>query len=150
MRGIADDGEEESDAQLHPDPDVATARWAAKASVVNDLLRLSGISPSKCPTISTVRIRVPGMMINHTIGATMASIKVAITLEQDTLRQVDSLVARGVFRNRSRAIQTALQEKLERMGGGRLAAECAKLDPAFEQQLAEEGLGADAATWRES
>jgi hypothetical protein len=54
-----------------------------------------------------------------------------------------------VFANRSRAIQTALREKIERLEGGRLAAECAKLDPAFEQSLAEEGLGADAASWPE-
>ena len=59
----------------------------------------------------------------------MASIKVAITLEQETLQQVDSLVSRRVFPNRSRAIQVALCEKIERLEGGRLAAECAKLDP---------------------
>ena len=79
----------------------------------------------------------------------MASVKVAITLEQETLRQVDSLVARRVVQNRSRAIQTALQEKLARVQGSRLAAECAKLDPTFEQALAEEGLGADVAEWPE-
>ena len=77
----------------------------------------------------------------------MASVKVAITLEQETLRQVDSLVARRVFQNRSRAIQTALHEKIERLQGSRLAAECAKLDPEFEQSLAEEGLGADVDAW---
>jgi metal-responsive CopG/Arc/MetJ family transcriptional regulator len=76
----------------------------------------------------------------------MASVKVAITLEKETLQRVDSLVARNVFPNRSRAIQTALREKLERLEGDRLAAECAKLDPAFERQLAEEGLGVDAAS----
>ena len=75
--------------------------------------------------------------------------KVAITLEQETLRQVDSLVSRRVFPNRSRAIQIALHEKIERVEGSRLAAECAKLDPKFEQSLAEEGLGADAAEWPE-
>jgi hypothetical protein len=52
-----------------------------------------------------------------------------------------------MFQNRSRAIQTALHEKIERMEGSRLAAECAKLDSKFEQSLAEEGLGADAASW---
>jgi Arc/MetJ-type ribon-helix-helix transcriptional regulator len=71
----------------------------------------------------------------------MASVKVAITLERETLRQVDSLVARRVFANRSHAIETALREKIERLKGGRLAAECAKLDPAFEQSLADEGPG---------
>lgn len=79
----------------------------------------------------------------------MASVKVAITLEQETLRQVDSMVARRLFQNRSRAIQIALQEKLQRMEGTRLAAECAKLDPTFEQSLADEGLDVDAATWPE-
>jgi metal-responsive CopG/Arc/MetJ family transcriptional regulator len=79
----------------------------------------------------------------------MPSVKVAITLEQQTLRQVDSLVARRVFQNRSRAIQTALQEKIERVEGSRLAAECAKLDRAFEQAMAEEGLGAEVAAWPE-
>jgi hypothetical protein len=54
-----------------------------------------------------------------------------------------------VFQNRSRAIQTALHEKIERVEGSRLAAECAKLDPKFEQLLAEEGTGVDAALWPE-
>ena len=79
----------------------------------------------------------------------MASVKVAITLEEDTLRQVDSLVARRVFPNRSRAIQIALHEKIRRLEGSRLAAECAKLDPKVEQVLAEEGLGADLVEWPE-
>ncbi len=79
----------------------------------------------------------------------MASVKVAITLEEETLRQVDSLVARRVFQNRSRAIQIALHEKIERVQGSRLAAECAKLDPKFEQSLANEGLGVDVAAWPE-
>jgi Arc/MetJ-type ribon-helix-helix transcriptional regulator len=90
-----------------------------------------------------------GMINYHTRGVAMASVKVAITLEQETLRQVDSLVARGMFPNRSRAIQIALHEKIERVQGSRLAAECAKLDPDFEQALAEEGLSADAAAWPE-
>jgi Arc/MetJ-type ribon-helix-helix transcriptional regulator len=79
----------------------------------------------------------------------MASVKVAITLEEKTLRQVDSLVERRVFQNRSRAIQTALHEKIQRLEGSRLAAECAKLDPKFEQSLAAEGMGVDAAVWPE-
>jgi len=43
----------------------------------------------------------------------------------------------------------ALHEKIERMEGSRLAAECAKLDRKFEQALAEEGLGVDADLWPE-
>jgi metal-responsive CopG/Arc/MetJ family transcriptional regulator len=79
----------------------------------------------------------------------MPSVKVAITLERETLRQVDSLVARRVFQNRSRAIQTALREKIDRVQGTRLAAECANLDLKFEQALAEEGLREDVAAWPE-
>lgn len=79
----------------------------------------------------------------------MGSIKVAITIERDTLAGIDGLVARKVFPNRSRAIQAALAEKLERMERRRLAAECAKLDPEFEQALADEGLGVEAESWPE-
>jgi hypothetical protein len=52
-----------------------------------------------------------------------------------------------VFPSRSQAIQIAIEEKLVRLEGSRLARECAKLDPAFEKALAEEGLSEDAATW---
>jgi len=79
----------------------------------------------------------------------MSSIKVAITIERETLAGIDGLVARKIFPNRSRAIQAALAEKLERMERRRLAAECAKLDPQFEKALADEGLGAEAESWPE-
>ena len=79
----------------------------------------------------------------------MSSIKVAITLDRETLQRVDSLVANKVFRNRSRAIQSAVAEKLARMEHGRLASECAKLDPKFEKALAEEGLGQELDAWPE-
>lgn len=72
----------------------------------------------------------------------MASVKIVISLDQETLRRLDRLVARRVFFDRSRAIEAALGEKLDR-----LAAECAELNSAFERALAEEGLAADTA-WR--
>lgn len=70
----------------------------------------------------------------------MSQIKVAITIEEGVLARVDALVRQHVFTNRSRAIQEAVQEKLERMEWSRLAEECAKLDPAFEKAMADEGL----------
>ena len=73
----------------------------------------------------------------------------AITLDQETLVRVDGLVSRSIFPNRSRAIQAAVSEKLERMERGRLASECAKLDPKFEKALAEEGLGQELESWPE-
>jgi len=77
----------------------------------------------------------------------MSSVKVAITIDRKTLSRVDGLVAKNVFPNRSRAIQTAVAEKLARMERSRLATECAKLDPRFEKALAEEGLGQELDAW---
>lgn len=79
----------------------------------------------------------------------MAMSKVAITLDEKLLKRLDRLVAEKQFPNRSRAIQEAVMEKLERMDRTRLARECAKLDPQFEQQLADEGLEEDFAEWPE-
>ena len=79
----------------------------------------------------------------------MGSVKVAITIDRETLIRVDNLVAKSIFPNRSRAIQAAVSEKLARMERGRLAAECAKLDPKFEKALAEEGLGQELEAWPE-
>ena len=79
----------------------------------------------------------------------MSSVKVAITLDRETLSRVDDLVSRSVFPNRSRAIQAAVAEKLARMERSRLASECAKLDPKFEKALAEEGLGQELEAWPE-
>lgn len=70
----------------------------------------------------------------------MATSKIAITLEDDTLKRIDMLVKTNFFPNRSKAIQEAVAEKLTRMEKSRLAQECAKLDPDFEWSLAEEGF----------
>ena len=69
----------------------------------------------------------------------MAVAKIAITLDQDILGEVDRLVRRHVFPNRSRAIQEAVREKVTRLSLNRLARECAKLDPKTEQAVTEEG-----------
>jgi metal-responsive CopG/Arc/MetJ family transcriptional regulator len=79
----------------------------------------------------------------------MSKAKIAITLEEETLEKVDRLIKLHVFPNRSRAIQEAMEEKIERLEKNRLAMECAKLDPSFERALAEEGLSEDLAAWPE-
>ena len=79
----------------------------------------------------------------------MPKAKVAITLDAELLDRVDELVARREFRNRSQAIETALAEKLMRARRTRLARECAKLNPADEKALAEEGLDGNADAWPE-
>jgi Arc/MetJ-type ribon-helix-helix transcriptional regulator len=79
----------------------------------------------------------------------MGAAKIAISLDQRALAQVDQLVRSGQFPSRSRAIQEALDEKLERITKGRLAKECAKLDPEAEKAFAEEGFGEEVASWPE-
>lgn len=75
---------------------------------------------------------------------TMPKAKVALTIDADLLDQVDALVASQRFRNRSQAVEAALAEKLARLARTRLAQEAAKLDPAEERRLADEGISADA------
>lgn len=74
--------------------------------------------------------------------------KIAITIDEKLLKRVDRLVDEDRFPSRSRAIQEAVREKLERMESNRLARELAKLDPIFEQKLADEELG-DSLEWPE-
>ena len=77
----------------------------------------------------------------------MSSVKVAITIDRETLDRVDGLVSKRVFPSRSRAIQEAVAEKLARIDRSRLASECAKLDPEFERAMADEGLSEELAAW---
>ena len=77
----------------------------------------------------------------------MSQTKAAITIEEGLLDRLDALVRRKVFTNRSRAIQEAVQEKLERIDRNRLAEECAKLDPSFEKAMADEGFSEELAAW---
>lgn len=77
----------------------------------------------------------------------MAAQKVAISIDQKLLEELDGLVMENVFPNRSQAIQTAVQEKLARMRRGRLARECRKLDPTEEQAMAEEGMSEEISQW---
>lgn len=71
----------------------------------------------------------------------MAKERIAITLDQEFVGELDRLVSQRVFQSRSQAIQEAVSEKLRRMKRSRLAQECAKLQPAFEKAMAEEVMG---------
>ena len=77
----------------------------------------------------------------------MAKEKIAVTLDSQTVAQIDRLVEERMFANRSRAVEDAVKEKLQRLRKSRLAEECAKLDPAEERALAEEGLAEDLKRW---
>lgn len=87
------------------------------------------------------------MIIYHTEGITMSTTKVAITIDQQILGQLDILIKEKRFPNRSRAIQEAIKDKLDKIKANRLEIECAKLNPREEQQLAEEDMDIALETW---
>jgi len=67
--------------------------------------------------------------------------KVAVSLDERAVRDLDRWVREGKYQNRSRAVQTAVNLLAERERRSRLLHELAKLDREEEQQMAEEGLG---------
>jgi Arc/MetJ-type ribon-helix-helix transcriptional regulator len=79
----------------------------------------------------------------------MPKTKVALTLDAALLEQVEELVAKRRFRNRSQAVEAALSDKLRRLARTRLARESARLNPAEEQRLADEGLTGALDGWPE-
>lgn len=86
-----------------------------------------------------------GMMFRHT----MAKTKVALTIDASLMEQVDALVARQQFRNRSQAVEAALADKLRRLARTRLDRECARLDQLEEKSMADEGLAGALDAWPE-
>ena len=79
----------------------------------------------------------------------MGAVKVAITMREDLVESLDRLVKAKAYPSRSRAVQVAVEEKLAKLNRVRLARECAKLDPKFEQTLADEGLAGERERWPE-
>ena len=70
----------------------------------------------------------------------MGTAKVAISMAQGLLGRLDRRVRDGTFPSRSKAIEEAVKDKLDRLDRSGLARECAKLDPKIEKALAEEGI----------
>ena len=79
----------------------------------------------------------------------MAVSKIAVTIDESTLLMLDRLVKEKKFANRSRAIQEALEEKIQKMEKNRLAEACEFLDIYEERDLAEEGFAAELQQWPE-
>ena len=79
----------------------------------------------------------------------MGKEKIAITLDERFIGELDRLVDENVFQSRSQAIQQAVSEKLLRMKRTRLAEESAKLEPAFERAISDEGFTEDMKQWPE-
>jgi Arc/MetJ-type ribon-helix-helix transcriptional regulator len=78
----------------------------------------------------------------------MATAKIAISLDEGTVKRLDRLVKNRIFPSRSKVIQDAVEEKLKKLEKSRLARECAKLNPEFEKALAEEALSAREEDWK--
>jgi len=68
--------------------------------------------------------------------------KIAVTLETETVAELDRWVREGKYANRSRALQSAVDLLAEREKRHRLSRELAKVNRREEQRMAEEGLGA--------
>ena len=73
--------------------------------------------------------------------------KIVIAIDEEVVKQLDYMVLRQSYKNRSQAIEEAVLEKLDRLKRSRLARECAKLEPVTEQELAEDGLQEDIDFW---
>lgn len=76
----------------------------------------------------------------------MHKAKIASSLDEQPL---DRLVHQRIYLSRSCTIRETVEEKLQRFGGSRLARECGKLDPEFEQAMADEGIAGDLSEWPE-
>jgi len=75
--------------------------------------------------------------------------KIAISIDKRVLNRIDRLVENRIFTNRSRAIQTAIEEKISKLDKSRLAIESTKLNKAEEQQLSEESSRTNLTEWPE-
>jgi len=73
----------------------------------------------------------------------MPRAKIAITVDEHALAEIDRLVKQGVFPNRSKAIEEAVHDRIAKLHRSRLARECAKLDAREEQALAGEGYAGE-------
>ena len=73
----------------------------------------------------------------------MGRAKIAITVDEHALAEIDRLVDDGVFPNRSKAIESAVQERIAKLHRSRLARECSKLSKIEEQALADEGYAGE-------
>lgn len=77
----------------------------------------------------------------------MSTAKIAISIDSQLLQELDLLVKEKKYPTRSNIIQEAVKEKLSQMQQNRLSTECDKLDIAFEQSLADEGLNQEIDSW---
>jgi len=79
----------------------------------------------------------------------MATKKITVSLDIDTVEGIDCLVQQRKHKNRSQAIQNALKEYLQKIEKQRLYEEIDKLDQKAEMKVAEEGFDAVNEIWED-
>ncbi len=79
----------------------------------------------------------------------MGASRITITLDEGLLKRLDHLVQVVPYSSRSRAIQEAVEDKLRKTNKDDFERELVKLDPQFEQEMADEGLCEDVLEWPE-
>jgi Arc/MetJ-type ribon-helix-helix transcriptional regulator len=79
----------------------------------------------------------------------MPMAKIAVSIDERVVSRLDGLVRKGLFPNRSKAIQEALESQMSKLDRSRLAIECSKLDSKEEKKLAEEGMSYEGELWPE-
>jgi metal-responsive CopG/Arc/MetJ family transcriptional regulator len=79
----------------------------------------------------------------------MPTQKLTITLEKNTVDDIDKLVKVNKYKSRSKAIQRAIEEYLKLIEKQKLYAEIDKLDEAEEMKVAEESMEAVNEIWDE-
>lgn len=80
----------------------------------------------------------------------MPTLKIALSIDKNLLKRLDFIVKSNIFPNRSRLIREAIIDKLVRLEKeNHFLKECSKLDPEFEQAMAEEGFASELAEWPE-
>ena len=73
--------------------------------------------------------------------------KIAISIDPGLLHQIDDLVKRHVYKNRSQAIQDAVAHNLTKIQRVQFVKACAALDPVVERKMADEGFDEDMKQW---
>ena len=79
----------------------------------------------------------------------MGKSTITITMDDALLKTVDRLVEKSVYPDRSLAIQQAVREKFRRADKDLLERELAKMDPEYEQRMADEFIPRDLSEWPE-
>ena len=79
----------------------------------------------------------------------MGKSTITITMDDALLKTVDRLVEKSVYPDRSLAIQQAVREKFRMADRDLLERELAKMDPEYEQRMADEFLPRDLSEWPE-